>query len=256
MNIFHAVILSIVEGVTEFLPVSSTGHMILTAKLLHIPQTEFTKSFEIIIQLGAIMAVAVLYVRTLLTNKKLFLPLVFAFVPTAVIGFTLYPVIKEFLFDNSQLTALSLFVGGVFLVLFEKFHKPAITPVVPAALTTKQAIMIGLFQSISIVPGVSRAGATIIGGMITGMSRRDAVEFSFLLALPTMAAATALDIVKNREVFTQGNIGILLVGCLVAWVTAYVSVKTFLSYVKSHSLMYFGVYRIVVSLLFFLFVRS
>ncbi len=253
MTILHAIILSIIEGVTEFLPISSTGHMILAAKVFNIPQTEFTKSFEIIIQLGAILAVATLYTQTLLTNKKLWTPLIVAFLPTAIVGFTLYPFIKSVLLENSMITAASLFLGGLVLIVFEKYHKKTVQ-ITPSTLTPKSALTIGLFQSISIIPGVSRAAATIIGGMLTGLSKKDAVEFSFLLALPTMAAATLLDVIKNREVFTQGNIGMLLLGCAIAYITAWITVKKFLTYVKTHSFASFGVYRVIAAAIFWMFV--
>lgn len=252
MTILHAIILSVIEGVTEFLPISSTGHMILASKIFNIPQTEFAKSFEIIIQLGAILAIGTIYFQTLLTNKKLWTPLILAFIPTAVVGFTLYPLIKNVLLENSMITASSLFLGGLVLILFERYHKIS-THITPSALTPKNALIIGLFQSISIIPGVSRAAATIIGGMLTGLSKTDAVEFSFLLALPTMAAATGLDVIKNREIFTQGNVGILLLGCAIAYITAWITVKKFLTYVKTHSFASFGVYRIVLAVFFALY---
>ncbi len=267
MTILHAIILSIIEGITEFLPISSTGHMILAAKILNIQQTEFAKSFEIIIQLGAILAVATLYIQTLLTNKKLWTPLILAFLPTAIIGFTLYPLVKGYLLENTLITTISLFIGGIILIGFEKWKKLDYRRslsreysrdgndkfIIPSTLTPKSALMIGLFQSVSIIPGVSRAAATIIGGMITGLSKKDAVEFSFLLALPTMAAATLLDVIKNREVFTQGNIGILLLGCAIAYISALITVKKFLTYVKTHSFASFGVYRIVLAVFFALY---
>lgn len=253
MSLIHAIILSIIEGITEFLPISSTGHMILAAKVLNIPQTDFAKSFEIIIQLGAILAVATLYIQTLLSNKKLWTPLIIAFVPTAVVGFTLYPLIKNVLLENSIITVTSLFLGGIILLLFDRYHKPALKPVTPSTLTPRHAFVIGLFQSISIIPGVSRAAATIIGGLLMGLSRKDAVEFSFLLALPTMAAATGLDLLKSKDVFTQGNIFIVLLGSVIAYMTAWITVKKFLTYVKTHDFSSFGVYRIVLAILFALY---
>ena len=180
------------------------------------------------------------------------MPLIAAFLPTAIVGFTLYPFIKSVLLENSMITAASLFLGGLVLILFEKYHKKT-THITPSTLTPKNALMIGLFQSVSIIPGVSRAAATIIGGMITGLSKKDAVEFSFLLAIPTMAAATMLDVIKNRELFTQGNISMLLLGCTVAYITAWITVKKFLTYVKTHSFASFGVYRIVLAVFFALY---
>lgn len=240
MNILQAVVLSIIEGITEFLPISSTGHLILASKLLNIPSTEFTKSFEIFIQLGAIMAVATLYFRSLLTNRKLWLPLVAAFLPTAIVGFTFYPFIKRFLLDNTLITAVNLFIGGLVLIGFERVHKEK-----SEVLIWQRALIIGMFQSISIFPGVSRAAATIIGGLAIGLSRKEAVEFSFLLALPTMAAATALDLVKSGASFSQSEVWLLGIGFISAWITAYFTVKTFLAFIKTNSFISFGVYRLI-----------
>ena len=253
MDLLHAIILSIIEGITEFLPISSTGHMILAGKLFNIPQTEFVKSFEVIIQLGAILAVATIYIQTLLHNKKLWIPLLIAFLPTAVIGFTLYPLVKTVFLETPIITVISLFIGGIILLCFDRFHTTKATTT-PSTLTPKNALIIGLFQSVSIIPGVSRAAATIVGGMLTGLSKVDAVEFSFLLALPTMMAATGFDILKNYDVLIEGSIPILLVGFITAWVTAWISVKTFLTYVKTHSFVVFGWYRILLAILFACFV--
>ena len=247
MNILQTIVLSFIEGITEFLPVASTGHLILASKLLGIPATDFTKSFEIFIQLGAIMAVAFMYWRTILTNRKLWMPLGIAFLPTAVVGFTLYPMIKGYLLENTMITTISLFAGGLILIGFERFHLEQ-----SKQLTWQRALVIGVFQSVSVIPGVSRAAATIVGGMVMGLSRKEAVEFSFLLAVPTMAAATGLDLVKNAGSFSQSNISMLLIGFVVSWCTAYLSVKAFLSFVKTNSFTVFGVYRVVLALIFFL----
>lgn len=247
MSIFHAAILSVIEGVTEFLPVSSTGHLILAAKLLGVSGSEFAKSFEIFIQLGAIMAVISLYWRTLLTNKKLWLPIGAAFLPTAVVGFTLYPFIKEALLGNTAVTTISLFVGGLFLIAFERWHRSTSSP-----LTWKKALIIGVCQSVSIIPGVSRAAATIIGGLSVGLSRKEAVEFSFLLALPTMTAATGLDLLKSAHAFSTNEVGLLAVGFVISWVTALVVVKAFVRFVTRATFIGFGYYRIGVALLFWL----
>jgi len=249
MNAVQVVLLSIIEGITEFLPVSSTGHLILASKLLRIQTTEFTKSFEIFIQLGAIMAVVTLYWRMLLGNRKLWVPLIMAFIPTAIVGFTLYPYIKGYLLDNTLVTTISLFVGGLVLIGFEKIYTEK-----SERLTWQRALMIGMFQSLSVVPGVSRAAATIIGGLSAGLSRKEAVEFSFLLALPTMAAATGLDLVKSAGTFDPNQFGILALGFCIAWFTAYFTVKLFLAYIKTHTFISFGVYRVILALVFWLFV--
>ena len=206
MNFLHVLILSIVEGLTEFLPISSTGHLILTSKLLDIQPTSFVKTFEIVIQLGAIMAIVVLYFKKLVTSLDLLKKLFVAFLPTVVIGFVLYPFIKSFLLGSSSVTLWALFLGGIVLILLEKFlpnlHIPHSDLREP---TYKQAFLIGIFQSFSIIPGVSRAAATIMGGLLTGLNREMAVEFSFLLAVPTMFAATIFDIYKSRQTITTGG---------------------------------------------------
>lgn len=249
MSFEHVAVLSIVEGITEFLPISSTGHLILASKLLGIAPTEFTKSFDIIIQLGAIMAVATMYWKKLLTQKTLWFPLMVAFVPTALVGFTLYPIIKGYLLDNTLITVASLFVGGLILIGFEMLHKEK-----SLSLTWQRALIIGVFQALSIVPGVSRAAATIVGGLIVGLSRKEAVEFSFLLALPTMAAATGLDLVKNAGTFQPNQFIVLGLGFAVSWITAYITVKTFLSYITTHNFTAFGIYRVVLAVAFWFFV--
>src|SRR5574341_2454737 len=194
MTIFQAILLSIVEGITEFLPVSSTGHLILTSTIFGVPQTDFVKSFELFIQLGAIAAVAALYGRRLLTNKATLQHIAAGFVPTAIIGFVAYPIITSLLLGNALVVTISLFLGGIVLIFLEtKFlHKPK-----RASLTLRRAFAIGVIQTLSFVPGVSRAAATIVGGMLVGLPRTAAVEFSFLLAIPTMLAATGLDMLKS-----------------------------------------------------------
>jgi undecaprenyl-diphosphatase len=182
MSIFQTFVLSIVEGITEFLPISSTGHLVLASKLLDLPQTEFVKSFEIIIQLGAIMAIVVLYFKKLIENKKLYPKILTAFLPSAIIGFILYKFIKQYLIGNPQIVLVSLFIGGILLIVLEKIlAKTKIkNDLTIEDLSFKSCLLIGLSQTISMIPGVSRAAATIIGGMSVGLSRSSAVEFSFL----------------------------------------------------------------------------
>lgn len=268
MDIWHSIILSIVEGISEFLPISSTGHMILAADLLKIPETEFVKSFEIIIQLGAILAVVSLYLKVLLTNRKLLAKLVVAFVPTAVVGLVLYKFIKQFLLGNTAVVLWSLFIGGIILIVWEKYYyrgKHENTPFTKGGkgdlgsknigdLSYKKALVIGLFQSVSVIPGVSRAAATIVGAMSMGLNRKAAVEFSFLLAVPTMAAATGLDLVKSSFHFSSSEWGMLAVGLVGAFVTAMLTVKFFVRFVEKHTFVPFGVYRIVLALIFWLLI--
>jgi len=252
MTIVSAIILSIIEGVTEFLPISSTGHMILAAKVLEIPTTEFLKSFEIIIQLGAILAIVVLYAKRIFTDKKSWLTVLCAFLPSGIIGFLLYKTIKYYLLGNPLIVVISLFIGGVLLILTETFLKPKQKKI--SDLTIPQAILIGLFQTVSMIPGVSRSAATIIGGFVTGLSRKEAVEFSFLLAVPTMVAATGFDIIKSSTHFSPWEIQLLSIGFIGAFITALIAVKSFVSFVQKHTFNGFGIYRIILSLLYWFFI--
>lgn len=253
MEIYQALILSIVEGITEFLPVSSTGHMILTADLLQIPDSDFLKSFEVIIQLGAILAVVSIYLKLLLTNRALWLKLITAFIPTAFVGLFLYDIIKQFLLGSSIVVLWSLFVGGIFLIIWEKFLvKSGRKTITIEKLSLKKALLIGSFQAVSVVPGVSRAAATIIGSMTAGLDRKSAVEFSFLLAVPTMAAATGLDLIKSEFSFSQNEWGLIVLGFIGAFITALLAVKYFIKFVKNHTFVPFGIYRIVLAFLFWL----
>lgn len=251
MSLLHVFILSIVEGVTEFLPVSSTGHLILASKLLGIMETDFIKTFEIVIQLGAIMAVVVLYFKKFFQSFDIYKKLIVALFPTMIVGLLFYPIIKGYLLGSSQVVVWSLFLGGILIILFEKYQKPFKSH----KLTLKHYLMIGIFQSFSIIPGVSRAAATIIGGLVVGLNREKATEFSFLLAVPTMIAASALDIYKSREIIMSGNLLPLVIGTFLSFVFAMIAVKFLIGYVKKHNFIAFGIYRIILAVLFFLFVK-
>lgn len=254
MDTIHAIILGIVEGATEFLPVSSTGHLILASKLLGIPSTPFLSTFEIAIQSGAILAVVVLYWRTIL-DFTLIKKLIVAFLPTAIIGFTVYPLVKGYLLGNAYVVVAALFLGGIALIVFEKFHTEKPNAVEnPRDITYKQAFAIGLFQAIAVIPGVSRSAATIVGGLAVGIRRFAVVEFSFLLAVPTMAAATGLDLLKTYKTISSADIGILLVGTAVSFVVALAALKFLLHYIRRYTFTPFGWYRIVIALLFFFLV--
>lgn len=255
MDYFHALILAVVEGITEFLPISSTGHLILAAQLLDIEQTDFVKSFEIIIQLGAIFSVVFLYWKTLLTKVEVWKRVLVAFLPTAVIGLTFYKIVKDMLLGNSLVTVIALFVGGVVLIALEQGllkRKSAIENIEKIPLKT--AFLIGLFQSISLIPGVSRAAATIVGGMLLKIERKTAVEFSFLLAVPTMLAATVLDVVKTDFSFSTNQLSLLAIGFIGSFAVALFAVKFLLRFVEHNTFVQFGIYRIIVALLFLLFI--
>lgn len=255
MDIFHAIILGIVEGITEFLPISSTGHLILASKLLSIAQTDFVKTFEIAIQSGAILAVIALYWKDIVTKTESLKKVLAAFIPTGVIGFFLYKFIKQYLLGNSSVVLWSLALGGIALIALELFLKQkTINNKRGYSLSSigyKRAFFIGIIQSISVVPGVSRAAATIFGGMLMGMDRKTAVEFSFLLAIPTMLAATGLDLVKTSFNFNANEWTSLCVGFITSFVIALFAIKWLLSYVKKYSFIPFGIYRIAVAIFLF-----
>lgn len=254
MDILQAIILSIVEGISEFLPISSTGHLILASDILKVAQTDFVKSFEIIIQLGAILAVVVLYAKTLLEKRKMWLPLLAAFIPTAVIGFVLFKIIKQFLLGSTVITLWSLLIGGIILIIAEKLYKEQPHHVDDIGkLSLKKAALIGFIQSISVIPGVSRSAATILGGLFVGLKRKAAVEFSFLLAIPTMIAATGLDLIKSDFSFSSNEWVLLVVGFIGAFLTALLAIKYFLQYVRNHTFVAFGIYRIILAIVFWFF---
>ncbi len=249
MNLFQTLLLSIVEGITEFLPISSTGHLILTSSLLQIQQTEFVKSFEIIIQLGAILAVVVIYFSKLRSNFVLLKNTLIAFLPSAIFGLLFYKYIKMYLIGSTAVVIWSLLIGGIIMILFEKFYKQN-----NKKLTNRNYFVIGIFQVFSMIPGVSRAFATIFGGMIVGMKREEATEFSFFLAIPTMIAATSLDLIKTDvSMWTSSNLVTLLIGFLVSFATAYVAIRWLIKFVQTHNFNLFGWYRIILALLFFVF---
>lgn len=256
MNIFHGIILGIVEGITEFLPISSTGHLMLAASKLGLDQTEFLKSFEIAIQLGAILSVIVLYWRTLTRSLDIWKRVIVAFLPTACIGLILYKIAKRFLLANNMVVLWSLFIGGILLIVFELFYREKVeaTDTIPQ-ISYKQSFCIGLFQSIAIIPGVSRSAATIIGGLALGLKRKTIVEFSFFLAIPTMLAATALDMLHSAGNFNSQQFIILGIGFLVSFLVALIAVKFLLVFIKRHNFILFGLYRIAVAVLFWLVLR-
>ncbi len=252
MNLIQTLLLSIVEGITEFLPISSTGHLILVSNLLKIPQTEFVKSFEIIIQLGAILAVIVIYFKKLVLNfnLNLYWKLFIAFLPSAIFGLFFYKYIKLYLIGNSTIVIWSLLIGGIAMLLFEKFHKPNIRYTI-YNIPTIQLIAVGLMQVLSMIPGVSRAFATIFGGMVVGMNRKEATEFSFLLAIPTMFAASALDLVKTDvSAWTAVDGRLLAIGFIGSFVTAYIVIKWLIKFVQNNNFNIFGWYRIALALTF------
>ena len=257
MSILESLILAIVEGITEFLPISSTGHLVLTSKIIGLIQTEFVKSFEISIQLGAILAIVVLYWKKFISDTKLLKNLLIAFIPASIIGFFFYSFIKESLIGNYSVTLLSLFLGGIILIFIEKFLKKSKEKTNnPGNLSFLQSFLIGVFQSVSVIPGVSRAAATIIGGLTVGLNRAAATEFSFLLAVPTMLAATGFDLYKSSSSFEAPQFSILGVGFFFSFLTALLAVKFLISFVKRHDFKIFGVYRIILAVLYWVLLMN
>lgn len=255
MSFIQSIIIAIVEGITEFLPVSSTGHMILASTLMKIQENDFVKTFEIFIQLGAIMAIVMLYAKKFLQSFSIYVKLGIAFIPTAVVGYIAYDFIKGYLF-NSIVVAVSLIVGGIVLVLIDQKLTTKKSKVeVVEDISYKNSFFIGLIQCFSMIPGVSRAAATIIGGVFNGLDKKQATEFSFLLAVPTMIAASGYDLLKTPINFTSHEVVLLATGFVVAFFTAWLAVKVFLKIVENYGFKYFGYYRILVGAIFLLFFK-
>jgi undecaprenyl-diphosphatase len=264
MDTLQAIIISIVEGITEFLPISSTGHMIITQKLLGIESTEFVKAFTVNIQFGAILSVVVLYWRRFIPTLKtlgvdsssqelsksplerlvkFYLKLLVAFLPAAVIGFTLSDYIDSLL-ENVVVVAISLVLGGIVLLFIDNMFGKADDD---QEVTYKKALKIGFFQCIAMIPGVSRSAATIIGGMASKLTRQNAAEFSFFLAVPTMFAASAYKLLKDYQVLLEGNnLYILVLGNVASFIVAMISIKYLMKYLTNHGFRVFGWYRIIV----------
>ncbi|WP_308990365.1 undecaprenyl-diphosphate phosphatase [Mariniflexile litorale] len=255
MDIIQAIILAIIEGVTEFLPISSTGHMILASSLMKIESIAFVTTFEIFIQLGAILAIVLIYSKRLLQGVAIYRKLVVAFLPTAIIGFLLYNFIKTYLF-NPTIVAVSLIIGGIILILIDKkvINQKSKTAILEN-ISYKNAFIIGLTQCFSMIPGVSRAAATIVGGVLNGLDKKQATEFSFLLAIPTMFAASTYDLLKTPLEISNKEIFFLSLGLFISFGTAWIAVNIFLKIVEKYGFEYFGYYRIIIGLLFLLILK-
>jgi undecaprenyl-diphosphatase len=256
MDFITAVILGIVQGISEFLPISSTGHMILTSHFLGLKHTEFLKSFEIAIQAGTILSVVVLYWRVLLVDFEVIKRLIVAFLPTGVLGLTLYRLIKGYLLGSETVVLGSLLIGGIVLIAFERwYHEKENATSEIRRMSYRNCLIIGLFQSIAMIPGVSRSASTIVGGLLLGLKRKTIVEFTFLLAVPTMLAATGYDLLKSGSQFSLSEFQYLLAGFLTAFVVALLSIKFLLSFIKTHTFIPFGVYRILLVIFWVLLLK-
>jgi len=246
MSWLEAFILAVVEGITEFLPVSSTGHMILTEGILGMKSNDFVQAFIINIQFGAILSVVVLYWKRFFQTMKFYYKLLVAFLPAAFFGLLLNDYI-EGLLESVYVVAVMLVIGGVVLVFVDRWFKNP--PEEDQEVTYPKALKIGLFQVIAMIPGVSRSAATIIGGMTQKLTKKTAAEFSFFLAVPTMFAASGYKLMKNYTAFNVDNIGLLIFGNVIAFIVAFLAIKSFINFLTKHGFAIFGYYRIVVGLL-------
>lgn len=256
MNIINAIILGIVEGATEFLPISSTAHLIIASRLLNITQNDFQKFFEVFIQSGAILAVVVIYLKTILKNKKMLINIFVAFVPTAAIGFILYKIIKTVFFNSNNLMIGAFVIVGLGFLVIEYLIKSQKIKLKLSInqLNYSKALLIGLMQALAVVPGVSRAGIVLITMMAMGFRREDAALFSFFLAVPTILAASGYDLFKSRDlvVLSSTNIIFLVIGLLTAFISSYIVINWFIKYLQKRTLTVFAIYRIIIALLLFM----
>lgn len=254
MSLIQAIILAIIEGITEFLPISSTGHMIIASSLMGIEGQEFTKTYTVMIQFGAIVSVLFLYWRRLIQSIDIYIKLALAFIPTAILGFLLNDVIDNLL-ESPLTVAITLIIGGIILIFVDKWFKQPEQEPTTLNLSPISAVKIGLFQAISMIPGVSRSAASIIGGMVTGLTRKQAAEFSFLLAIPTMFAAAGYKLYKYIKLMNKNNTALsqndfihLITGNIVAFIVAVIAIKAFIHLLTRYGFKWFGVYRIIIGI--------
>lgn len=246
LNLF---IVSIVEGLTEFLPISSTAHLILVSKLLSVDLLlPYTKFYLLVIQIGALLAGIFLFSKRIFTERNLLRNILISFIPSAIVGFILYKTFKQLLEGNLLLISLMLFVGGVIFIYLEKYLEIS-EEKTKTELTTTDAFIVGLAQAVAIVPGVSRSGATIIAGMLLGVKKSVIIEYTFILALPTLGSAVLYDTYKSVELFSEfNNYGSLLFGVLVSFIVAFITLQALKKHLTSISLSAFGIYRVVLAL--------
>jgi undecaprenyl-diphosphatase len=246
MNLTEAIIMAIVEGLTEFLPISSTGHMIIASAMMGINKLEFTKIFTVNIQFGAILSVVVLYWRRFFQSIDFYFKLFVAFIPAAIFGLLLGDFIDALL-ENVVIVAVMLLLGGIVLLFIDRLFKDANDGI--EQVNYKKALTIGIFQCFAMLPGISRSAATIIGGMTQKLSRKAAAEFSFFLAVPTMFAASGYKLLKDYEHITMQHVETLLIGNLVAFIVAMLAIKFFINFLTKYGFKIFGYYRIALGLL-------
>ena len=246
LDLYSAFILGVVEGITEFLPVSSTAHLILTSELLQLKENNFLTSFNIIIQVAPIFSVVYIYWERIISSKQLWFKLAVSFFPTGVVGFLFHKQIEE-LFSTSS-AIIFMILTGIIFILFEIFNKNIFTVKNELEISYKTAFLIGCFQSLALIPGISRSGSTILGGMVLGLNRETSIRFSFLLAIPTTLIASGYQIIKT-EMMDFSNLEILIVGSITSFLFAIIAIKTFLKIVEKYRFIPFGIYLIVLGLL-------
>ncbi len=254
MNTLQAIILAIIEGITEFLPVSSTGHMIIASSFFGIAQHDFTKLFTIVIQLGAILSVVILYFKRFFQKLDFYFKLLVAFIPAVILGLLLGDYIDALL-ENPVTVAISLLLGGIILLKVDDWFNKTNESESEKPITYLQALKIGMFQCLAMVPGVSRSGASIVGGMSQGLSRTLAAEFSFFLAVPTMLGATAkkcYDYYKGGFILSSEQINLLIIGNIIAFIVALLAIKSFIGFLTKNGFKIFGYYRIAAGIMLLL----
>jgi len=254
MTLFDSFILGTIEGFTEFLPISSTGHLIVSSQFLGINQTNVTKAYEVIIQFAAILAVVLNYKEKFTLKKiELWKKLILAFIPIGTVGFIFSHQIKELFSIN--VVATMFIVGGLVFLVVEKFYIPKERTLIDDVeqVSYKQALLIGIAQIFALIPGTSRAGSSIIGALLVGLSRKASAEFSFLLAFPVMSAVTGYDLLKHYHEFSDANLLTLLLGFIVAFIVAFITIKLFLKFLEKFTFVTFGIYRILFGLILLLF---
>lgn len=257
MNIFEVIVLAIVEGLTEFLPVSSTGHMIIASSLMGIQSDNFVKLFTVAVQLGTILSVVVLYFKRFFRSFDFYFKLLVAFIPAIVFGLLFSDMIDELL-ESPLTVAVSLLIGGIILLFVDKWFNNANVDDADK-ITYPTALKIGIFQCFAMIPGVSRSGASIVGGMSQKLTRKAAAEFSFFLAVPTMFAATAkklYDFYKDGHTINSQELNLLLIGNLVGFVVALIAIKSFIGFLSKNGFKVFGIYRIIVGAIIIVLILS
>ncbi len=247
MNFFDVIILSIVEGITEFLPISSTAHLQLTLRLLGVSSTDFVKSFTFIIQVGALFGTALYIWKKRALFKFNWSKIIIACIPTLLVGFILYTLIKKYFFANFTLIAWALILGGVIMLMAEQFHQKQIGR--PRAVTFKRSFLLGLAQALAVIPGVSRSGAVLVMGYFSHIEKRTLAQFSFLIGLPVAFAASSYDVIQSGVSFTRSEVGLTVLGVLISGVFSYLVAGWFISVITRFSLRPFAWYRILLGIL-------